>query len=122
MSLDVYLYAAVKAECPQCGHAHDVPTRKSVYDANITHNLGSMAEAAGIYKYLWRPEELGITRASELIRPLDAGLSLLVSDPAYFEQFNARNGWGSYDNLVSFVSRYLAACRENPDAMVESSR
>ena len=25
----------------------------AVYEANITHNLGCMAEAAGIYQHLW---------------------------------------------------------------------
>jgi hypothetical protein len=37
-----------------------------VYDANITHNLGAMAKAAGIYMHLWRPDEIGIKTASEL--------------------------------------------------------
>lgn len=32
------------------------------YHANITHNLGKMAEAAGIYHALWRPDEIGIKR------------------------------------------------------------
>jgi precorrin-6x reductase len=27
------------------------------FEANITHNLNRMAEAAGVYKVLWRPEE-----------------------------------------------------------------
>ena len=36
---------------------------EGAYSANITHNLGKMAEEAGIYKHLWRPEEIGITKA-----------------------------------------------------------
>ena len=28
----------------------------SVFDANITHNLGKMAGEAGIYEALWHPE------------------------------------------------------------------
>jgi hypothetical protein len=91
MSLDVWL-TAVR------------PT--TVYDANITHNLGRMAEEAGIYKHLWRPEELGITTASELIEPLTAGLALLKADPVRFEAFNSRNGWGMYEHFVPFVERY----------------
>ena len=92
------------------------PTR--VYDANITHNLGEMAAAAGIYKYLWRPEELGITTARQLIEPLRAGLELLESDPARFKAYNPENGWGSYDGLVRFVREYLEACEAAPDASV----
>src|SRR5690242_20071192 len=53
----------------------------TVFDRNITHNLNAMAGEAGIYKHLWRPEELGITHARQLIEPLRAGLELLRSDP-----------------------------------------
>lgn len=28
-----------------------------VFNRGITHNLNKMAEAVGIYKHLWRPEE-----------------------------------------------------------------
>jgi hypothetical protein len=93
-----------------------------VYSANITHNLNSMAEAAGIYKALWRPDELGIVRASQLIPLLEKGLVMLVKDRKYLETFNPPNGWGSYESLVQFVERYLEACWENPEATVEVSR
>ena len=107
MSLDVYL-TAIR------------PT--VVFDCNITHNLGAMAAEAGIYKHLWRPDELGITTAGELVEPLAAGLTLLQSDPERFTAFDAPNGWGVHENLVGFVERYLTACRENPDAKIEVSR
>ena len=107
MSLDVYLCAVRKT---------------SVYDANITHNLNRMAAEAGIYKHLWRPEEIGITKAEQLIEPLTAGLALLDSDPERFRKFDAENGWGRYENLVEFVSKYLEACAANPDAEVSVSR
>lgn len=107
MSLDVYLNA-VRETC--------------VYDANITHNLGTMAHEAGIYKHLWRPEEIGITKAEQLIEPLKNGLELLESDPERFKAFNPENGWGSYEGLVRFVQKYLEACKENPDATIDVSR
>lgn len=89
-----------------------------VYDSNITHNLVPMAVAAGIYRHLWRPKELGITKAESLIEPLTEGLARLRADPDKFRAYNAANGWGLYPHLVSFVGGYLAACRENPDADV----
>lgn len=107
MSLDVYLTA-------------NHPT--TVYDGNITHNLTAMADAAGIYQHLWRPEELGITKAYDLIEPLQAGLERLRADPKTFKALNPPNGWGNYDGLVQFVSDYLAACIANPDADIEVSR
>jgi hypothetical protein len=94
----------------------------SVYSSNITHNLGKMADAAGIYRHLWRPEEIGITKAAQLIEPLEAGLALLKSDPERFKAYDAENGWGRYDNFVPFVEEYLAAAREHPDADVEVDR
>ena len=94
----------------------------AVYHANITHNLGKMAAAAGIYEHLWRPDELGIRQAGELIEPLRAGLSLLESDPEQFKEYNPPNGWGDYDGLVRFVRRYLAACIQYQDATVYASR
>lgn len=93
-----------------------------VYDANITHNLGKMADEAGIYECLWRPDEIGITTAAELIEPLRAGLHKLVERPSHFEQFDSPNGWGLYIHFVPFVSRYFEACVNNPSALVRVSR
>lgn len=109
MSLDIRLVKMVTHE-------------QYVYEANITHNLNRMAEAAGIYLHLWRPEELGITLAKELVEPLRAGLLKLKADPDHFRQFNASNGWGLYENFVPFVEKYLAACEADPDATVVASR
>lgn len=95
---------------------------EGVYSANITHNLGRMADAAGIYKALWRPEEIGITHAHQLIEPLRAGLGLLRERPGHFKQFNPENGWGNYDNLVAFTEQYLAACERYPQAEVRAYR
>lgn len=108
MSLDVYL------TCEHC--------KRSAYDANITHNLGKMAAAAGIYEALWRPDEIGITKAAQLIEPLRAGLGLLKADRQKFEAFNASNGWGLYEHFVPFVEKYLAACEEHPETTVRVSR
>lgn len=89
-----------------------------VYGANITHNLNTMAREAGIYKHLWRPDEISVEKAQQLIEPLRGGLTLLESDPERFKQFNPKNGWGTYEGLVSFVREYLGACEEYPDADV----
>ncbi len=94
----------------------------TVYDRNITHNLTEMADEAGIYKHLWRPEELFIFHAMDLIAPLKEGLSKLKADPERFKKFNPPNGWGSYENLVEFVEDYIVACVKNPDATITISR
>lgn len=118
MSLDVSL--CIIKTCPHCGQ----PTGETeiVYDANITHNLGAMANEAGIYQHLWRPEELGITKASELIEPLTKGILDMKARPDHYKQFNAANGWGLYEHFVPWLEKYLDACKEYPDAVVEVSR
>lgn len=98
--------------------SNDMP----VFSANITHNLNRMADEAGIYKHLWRPEELGVVYASELIADLKIGLRTLKEAPHYFKQFNPANGWGNYDLLVSFVEAYLNACETYPTAKIGVSR
>ena len=125
MSLDVYLKGEekeVECVCSCCYHTHTKIERAQLYEANITHNLGAMAGVAELYYHLWRPEELGITKAFELIRPLKEGLALLKSNPDKFYPYNPTNGWGAYTNLVTFVEEYLAACEEYPEATVEASR
>ena len=92
------------------------------YDANINHNLAEMADKAGIYKHLWRPEEIGITKAHELVKPLSEGLSKLKSNPEYYKTFNPPNGWGTYEGLIKFIEDYIVACVDYPDANIEISR
>ena len=110
MSLDVYLY-------------HTDDQRGELYWRNITHNLNSMAGAADLYKPLWRPGELGIKRAKDLIPYLESGLQKLkVLDDEVIEKYTPSNGWGSYDALLDFTEKYLDACNEFPDAYIYASR
>lgn len=92
--------------------------RREWWTGNITHNLNTMAQAAGIYKELWRPDENGIERAEQLIEPLTAGLKRLQANPATFRALNPPNGWGTYEGLVQFVADYLDACKANPSCAV----
>ena len=110
MSLDVYLY-----------HTEDF--RGELYEANITHNLGGMAAVADLYKPLWRPEELNIIKAEQLIPYLEVGLEKLRNlDDETIEKHTPSNGLGSYDGLLRFTENYLVACIEFPDAYIDASR
>lgn len=106
MSLDVML-----TEVREC----------EIFSQNITHNLRKMAKAAGIYQHLWEPEKIGITTAIDLINPLKEGVALMKKYPERFKKFNAANGWGSYDNFVPWVERYIEACELNPGAKISVS-
>jgi len=116
MSLDVYL---IRKKFVSYDMVTFTEEEEEVYEANITHNLNKMAEAVGLYQHLWRPDEIGITKASQLIEPLIIGLKKLIEDQIYLETLNPSNGWGSYHGLVEFVRLYLDACKEFPDAEVK---
>lgn len=107
MSLDFYLQA---------------PRVVTVHSQNITHNLNTMAEAAGLYHVLWRPDEHGITHANQCIEPLRKGIAELVARKPEMLKLNPSNGWGDYDGLLAFAREALAACEDNPDAEVRVSR
>jgi hypothetical protein len=113
MSLDVYLMGNY---CDKCERG-DVE-----YWSNITHNLGKMADEAGIYYALWKPEEIGAKQAKDIIPILEKGLADLRARPEWYEQFNAPNKWGLYCDFVPFVEKYLGACRAHPDATIYISR
>jgi hypothetical protein len=126
MSLDFFLFIKQKdqqCECT-CGHRHTVDIETTVDSFNITHNLGKMADAAGIYECLWRPEEQSppIVKAEQCVPLLMAGLVLLRAAPETFRKLSAPNGWGTYEDFVPWVEKVLMACEANPDALVRASR
>ena len=113
MGLGVYL---IKDYCPHCGRSDEV------FHQNITHNLRAMAHEAGIYKAVWRPEEMGIKHAHQLVELLTAAIAEMEADPERFEAHNAANGLGMYYNFLPWLRRYLAACKASPNAVVEVYR
>lgn len=100
----------------------DVTLVGEVFSSNITHNLGRMAEEAGIYKHVWHPEDLLIKYASQMIVPLQTAIALMNKDPDRFKKFDSPNGWGMYEHFLPWLERYLWACEENPSAEIRVSR
>lgn len=93
-------------------------TDEVVFSDNTTHNLVEMADACGLYKPLWRPDEVGITYSKDLIPHLSKGLSELVANPDKYQAYNSPNGWGTYQGLVRFVSSIYVACLDNQHLIV----
>ncbi len=56
------------------------PTNE-VYTASMPYEIDSMVQEAGLYKFLYSPEEENITEASQLIVPLAKGLEQLLQRP-----------------------------------------
>jgi len=117
MSLDFYL-TETKDACPHCGRGDEVWSESF----NITHNLTVMADAAGIYKCLWRPEEIGARRADDITLQLQVGIEMMERDSDMFRKFDAPNGWGTYDHFLPWVKEVCAACVNHPDAEISVSR
>ena len=114
MSLDVSLRVQT---CECCGSSTEV------YEANITHNLGAMARAAGIYEILWRPDECAdVTWAGDIVERLSAGIAELDANQGKYEEFNAENGWGTYRQFVPWLEAYRDACVKWSGAVIAVSR
>lgn len=103
----------------------------SVFDSNITHNLGKMAAQVQIdwqgvsctlYDILWHADEHGFQQAHEIAELLDFGWNELLSDPKLYGLYNPPNGWGTYDTLCNFVYNYRNACWDHPQASILISR
>lgn len=140
MSLDVYLSRKIYLSYDE-GKTY-TEQDEELYWANITHNLGTMANKAGIYEALWTPfrikdgykipewnnddehefENSQIIKAANIVPVIETGLANLKSRPEYFKKFNSENGWGLYEHFVPFVEKYLQACKEYPEAIVRVSR
>lgn len=98
------------------------PRVVEVYTGNITHNLERMADAAGLYQVLWRPEEIGVKLGAEAVPLLRAGIFWLENHEEEARHLNPSNGWGSYDGLLGFARQTLKACEEYPDGEISVSR
>jgi len=120
MSLDVYLVRKRYLSFDE-GKTYTEEYEK-VYCDNITHNLCDMADEAGIYEALWRPEEIGKTNAGDIVELLENGLADLKARPEHFEKSNSPNGWWMYKNFVPFVEKYLEACKQYPNSFIRVSR
>lgn len=106
-----------RGRCACCGRGEE-----QVFSANVTHNLASMAEQAGLYGPVWRPEKQGLTHARDLIPHLERGITQMELAPDRFRAYSSPNGYGTYDGFLSWLRRYLGACRQHPDARVEVDR
>jgi hypothetical protein len=105
-------------DCPHCHH--------SFLSWNFTHNLASMAEAAGIYQVLWHPNKdytdtwhdswIEYTTAAEILPILQNGYDKMLSDPIYYKSFEPANRWGTYDEFIKVIAEIIQACKDHAGA------
>jgi len=99
-----------------------ITAETEVFEANVVHNLGEMAEEAGLYKILWRPEEIDILLAKDAVPILERGLKALKENPEDFYPFAPEDKEGTYESLVKLVEDYLIACLRFPEGRISVSQ
>lgn len=110
MSLDITLYEGEEID------------GNEVYSTNVTHNLGNMASEAGIYNYLWRAPENNINNAKQLILPLTKAIEDMELKPSLYDPLSAKNGWGTYEQFIPWLKELLQACKDYPNARIDTNR
>ena len=139
MSLDVRLYRKMYLSYDK-GETYE-EKNEELFWANITHNLGKMADKAGIYEACWRPYQLHPDwvepndhekeyefenshpmLAKDIVSRLEKGYEDMKARPDYFKKFDSANGWGLYIHFLPWVEKYLEACKAYPEAEISVSR
>jgi hypothetical protein len=126
MGLSIYITQYDKRKtrctCECCGNAHRGHKKLQVAHLHLTHNLNKMAELSYLYKPIWRPDENGITFASQMIQYLEAGIDKLEKNPDFYIKIQPSNGFGSYHSFLKVCREYLDICKEYPDAIIDVCR
>lgn len=102
------------------------------WTANITHNLGEMAnnipilfkdKKTTLYYVCWRPEEIGVKTVGDILPLLIQGLHYMIGKRKELLQYNSPNGWGTYDSFMKFLLNYKQACEDNdPECLITADR
>ena len=102
------------------------------WSANITHNLGNMADQIPVTinemettlsSICWRPEEIFETPTTDLVlEGLLQGVNYMLLHRKELLQYESPNGWGTYEGFMKFLLNYKQACEDNPDCEIEVSR
>ncbi len=122
MSLDFYLKGpatTAQCRCIECGNEHTREDRETLFETNMTHNLGPMFDAAGVYRILWHGAGL---MAGDVLPQLESALADMKANPDKYRLYDAPNGWGTYKHAVPWLASIIEARREHPTAVVDCWR
>ena len=99
----------------------------------ITHNLNTVVSELGsllglpYYQIIWRPDELFSLKNGEVpVSLVYKILPTLIRDLIKFEDrlkdYLPSNGYGTFDDLISFLCDYLKECRLHQDKYIYCCR
>ena len=97
-------------ECPSC-HGRTEGT-----SWNYTSNIWPMLKDAGIDIHNWDN-----CLAKKILPELERGIANLHNEPERYKKMNPPNGWGNYNELLSYFLEPMAkAFSEYPDRVVRT--
>jgi hypothetical protein len=118
MSLNIYLF-----ERTPCIHCDNGIVSRDVGDFNFSHSYGEMASVCHIYPFLWRAPECGITKASQLVMPLEHAISVIRDQKDRCLNAAPDGGWGGASGeFLCKLKKLLEVCKEYPNAEINTSR
>jgi len=95
MSYDVSIREPVVIhDCPNCGgHEGD-----EVFEVNITYNVSTMLRRAGLHHEMLNG--MSVKKARLVVHH---AAQLMEDNRLYFSEFEASNGWGTYDTTLKAI-------------------
>lgn len=111
MGLDLWLE---KKRCKACGHQE------------ISGNFGCTYNLIPMWKLIYPEHEKfipidGMTAKKSLVLLEDA-VKKLIDNKEECMKLNPKNGWGSYDSFLNFLTTLIKNATENPKAIWRSCR
>ena len=112
-------FSLVTQEYNSDGYPLEEPTE--IFSINITHNCSKMMLTASenLYDALYNSHGV---EAWTIIDQLTDGLHWLYLRSSLVKLEAPKNGWGSYEGLVSFVCKVLEACILYPKSTISICR
>lgn len=95
---------------------------------NITHDLGEIASHVPIgdttlYYVCWRPEEIGVETAGEILPLLVKGIQYMVEHRKELLKYEFSKSRGAYNDFMKFLLNYKQACEDNdPECKIYTDR
>jgi len=90
-----------------------------IYDTNITYNLADM-----YYKCIDKEKgfkKLDGMNCKEALPIINNAIQDMLNNADEYRKLNPKNGWGSYEGLLSSLQEMRNCCENNPDGIIDIS-
>ncbi len=90
-----------------------------IFEANITYNLSDM-----YYKCIDKKrgfKKLDNMKCKEALPIINNAITDMLNNANEYRKLNPRNGWGSYEGLLTKLQEMRNCCESNPDGIINIS-